>query len=437
MKIDRFLVCVLLVCIARFAAADGTVDAHRNAVNSANSALTSAKERYDGAFNHLQKMIGDVKSKVSSLEGIENHMENPGGDLWKTVRKFFEGKSMGSELETALQNVETQRETAEGLWQDVLDAQIAYENAIGGLNHHYSPEEQRTTEDPEKPHVKSLYPCQGPCSTPFETEALSKYSHEVYCDKEPHKGSGYKYYSCPPDYEGCPLASQHTENLDMLACRGPCGKPVPNLYGIPDDVSHTTTCPEKSWHSEPVRIKGEDLTKKVVKSCPQGEYYHCNIDLSCPNAANHVGSDETVTEKYIDSNGNEVPNPATPLACGHAVGSKGIHLRVSCEFCSEQFYFCAEGSEHGLARCPRNESGETCTVSGGRMILCADPPHVHQYPSDPKQTQADTSPTSESHTFASSPHRCIQRNLSPQPRGYRTPRRMNTERCFSVILSTG
>ena len=79
---------------------------------------------------------------------------------------------------------------------------------------------------------------------------------------------------------------------------------------------------------------------------------------------------------------------AETLACGHAVGSKGIHLRVSCEFCSEQFYFCDEGLGHGLARCPRNDKGETCTVSGGRMILCADPPHLHKYPSEPRPCPA-------------------------------------------------
>ncbi|MDE0425436.1 MAG: hypothetical protein OXN25_11245 [Candidatus Poribacteria bacterium] len=208
-----------------------------------------------------------------------------------------------------------------------------------------------------------------------------------------------KLWSCDPTYI-CPRSSDHVSDV---VCRGPCGKPVLEVAGVPFDGDHQTICTETAWRSETVRINDETYIRKYVPSgsdarCPQGVYYHCNIGLPCPNAANHVGSDETVTEKYIDSNGNEVPNPATPLACGHTVGSAGIHLRVSCEFCSEQFYFCAEGLGHGMARCPRNESGETCTVSGGRMILCADPPHVHQYPSAPKQTQADAAPTSESNT---------------------------------------
>ena len=39
-----------------------------------------------------------------------------------------------------------------------------------------------------------------------------------------------------------------------------------------------------------------------VSKCPQGEY----SGATCPNAANHVGSGESVEEKYVDANGNPV-----------------------------------------------------------------------------------------------------------------------------------
>ncbi|MDE0424274.1 MAG: hypothetical protein OXN25_05355 [Candidatus Poribacteria bacterium] len=221
-----------------------------------------------------------------------------------------------------------------------------------------------------------------------------------------------------------------TSHLQTCPSSGGCGKDYYNCPSQPDTSHAVLSCSNFQMSGSRSDVCGESFRLCTNSSCSTREW---NQPTQHSVTASEI-REGTDPQQTVEREQEVVPNT---LACGHAVGSEGIHLRVCCEFCSEQFYFCAEGSEHGLARCPRNDKGETCTVSGGRMILCADPPHVHQYPSDPKQTQAEASPTSESHTFASSPRRCILRILSPQPHGYKTPRRTNTERCFSVIRSTG
>ncbi|MDE0552643.1 MAG: hypothetical protein OXI24_00380, partial [Candidatus Poribacteria bacterium] len=219
----------------------------------------------------------------------------------------------------------------------------AYDNYVASLSPSEKPKEKSEAPVTYVEIKEYRVECRNSCGTIFSSKDVglanlaetAEKAHLILCGSEPHKSKGVGYYSCPPNYvKVCPQSGEHwKESEQKLACRGGCGTLFPRLLGdIPADASHRTQteCGEKSWHSRSVRIEGQDLTEEYVDDCPQGTYYHCNDGKSCPNSGNHVGSDETVTEKYIDSNGNEVPKPATPLACGHAVGSEGIHLRVSC-----------------------------------------------------------------------------------------------------------
>ncbi|MDE0427381.1 MAG: hypothetical protein OXN25_21205, partial [Candidatus Poribacteria bacterium] len=307
-------------------------------------------------------------------------------EFTKIVEAITKSNLLTSAMQEQLTNIETQRGTTNEIWADLVLAQGTYEDAVDAYNEQVSPEEQVQADPiPDTVPVNNLYLCAGPCSTPFETQVLATTSHKIFCQEPPHNGSSqYSYYSCPPDYANlCPGSYVHQK-----PCRGGCGTLFETTRdGVPEDESHRKECDEST---------SRHIFNFWTGNCV-GWYYSCNGQTSadCNNASAHIKT-RADTSNTVEKD-SSASNP-TPLPCGHAVGSEGIHLRVSCEFCSEQFYFCAEGSEHGLARCPRNDKGETCTVSGGRMILCADPSHVHQYPSDPKQAQADASSTSESNT---------------------------------------
>ena len=367
------------------------VDAYNTALEAAQRAEIAYLEAIPGSYpipSNLKHLVDEYDSDPEAFikkwkEGVSVHQKIPG---------------VLSGLLEALNTVGSLSDT-DALKRARTEAKTAYDSAVTALN-----AAKKALEDCQGVTVVTIYCERGAsCQSPPGVQRNPK-AHQVFDCPDKISGLLGVRVDCPGTWwscdgvNKCPRSEDHVAPNENEVCRGPCKQEVGSLYGRPNDMSHQTICTEDARYSETVRINGEDYIRKGVARCPQGSYWHCNIGLACPNSGNHYTGSETVTEKYIDSNGNEVPNPATPLACGHAVGSKGIHLQVSCEFCSEQFYFCAEGSEHGLARCPRNENGETCTVSGGRMILCADPPHVHQYPSAPKQTQADAAPTSESNT---------------------------------------
>ena len=374
---------ICLLCIGRIAEAQSVTEL-RQAINNAKDAVDVEKDRHDEATDHLNKQIATFVRLHGHLANIELPSDTPATspkDLIQALSKIatvlINTNRLTSAMREQLAAIETQRDICDKIWvDDFLLAQSGYEDAVDAYNDVVSPEEQVPTDPmPDPAPVSNLYLCPGPCSTPFTTRGLATTSHQVYCDKEPHKTSGYTYYSCPPDYpKVCPIPNQHKENLNQLACGGPCGKDVPNLLGKPDDSSHQTTCQEKAWRSRRVRIDGQWHIRRYVPEessdarCPQGLYYHCKIGLPCPNSANHVGSGETVTEKYVDANGNEVPNP-TLLPCGHKKGSPGSHKKSYWRACGHTDWHCLGPLRHNYNRCPKQGYRWTdlygeCEVSG-------------------------------------------------------------------------
>ena len=337
----------------------------REAREKARKFVKEEEAEHKEANDHLNDQIANFVRMHGHLANIELPRDSPATSTPALIIKFtkivdviIKTKILTDPMKEQLAAIETQREKCNNLWADVLLAQTAYEDAVDAYNAKVSPEEQqKTVEVPQAPPAAPLYLCPGPCSTPFTTKVLATTSHQVFCQDELHKASGYSYYSCPPDNPGCPLPSQHTENLDMLACRGPCGKPVPNLSGIPDDSSHRQGCMEKSWFREPIRIRGQDYIRMYVKDCPQGEYYHCKIGLLCPNSDNHVGSSESREDKYVDPQGNVVDSTTVTRDCGHSLSASGDHTQqASCSV--------------------TNNRGQSCTVTN--FYACQS--HTHTYP---------------------------------------------------------
>ncbi len=156
----------------------------------------------------------------------------------------------------------------------------AYDKYVKSL----SPSEKPVEKDDPVPYVnipEYRVECRNSCGTIFSSKVVTlaklrdtaEKAHIVLCPDEPHKSNGFGYYSCPPDYpKVCPIPNQHKENLNQLACRGPCGKDVPNLLGFPDDSSHQTTCQEKAYRSRRVRVDGKWYIKKYV---PEGSAARC------------------------------------------------------------------------------------------------------------------------------------------------------------------
>ena len=146
------------------------------------------------------------------------------------------------------------------------------------------------------------------------------------------------------------------------------------------------TCEEKAWHREPIRIQGEDYIHMYVSKCPQGEY----SGATCPNAANHVGSGESVEEKYVDANGNPVDissiAPNCPRCNRPAVTSTpGPNPRlphmVTCSTCDGRYFSCDEESieRHQTRTCWRCGVAYTgCTRT--RNLCPGEGVHIDEAP---------------------------------------------------------
>ena len=379
-----YLFCLLIGLLFIGSSADAqNVQELEQKMEEAEKFVKEEEAEHKEANDHLNEMVGNfvtLHANLVSLKIPDEVVQNPAKLMvffTKTVEAVIKANLLTDAMRTMLTNIEKQRDQCNELWADVLLAQTAYEDAIDAFNAAVSPEERVTTvEVPQAPPIAPLYLCPGPCSTPFTTKVLATTSHQVFCQDEPHKASGYSYYSCPPDNPGCPLPSQHTENLDMLACRGPCGKPVPNLSGIPDDSSHRQGCMEKAWFREPIRIRGQDYIRMYVKDCPQGEYYHCKIGLLCPNSDNHVGSSESREDKYVDPQGNVVDPSTVTRDCGHSLSASGDHTKqASCSVtnnrwqrCTVTNFYACQPHTHTYPtvtiRCPRTFLGHTCSKGG-------------------------------------------------------------------------
>ena len=152
--------------------------------------------RHATANDRLNEMIRSVKSKYKTLSGISVNTA-PAGDYISLTHRGASAISviktsytLSQSLKQSLINMETQREIAENLWAiDVDNAFVAYENAVNAFNAVVSPGEQVVVYDLIKPHVNSLYDCQGPCYVVFETLPLAMYSHSQTCS-EKHGSSG-------------------------------------------------------------------------------------------------------------------------------------------------------------------------------------------------------------------------------------------------------
>ena len=271
----------------------------RQAMDDARKLVKDKEDDHEEANNHLNKQIENFVRLHGHLAGVELPSQSPATNtlaltakVAKIVEKLIQANLLTSTMKDQLAAIETQRETCNNLWADVVLAQTAYEDAIDAYNAVVSPEEQmKTVEVPQAPPTNALYLCKGPCSTVFETLVLATTSHKVFCSVPPHTGTEYSYYSCPPDYENlCPARPFH-----QTPCRGGCGTLFANNLGTrprADDV-HRTDCDERT---------SRNIWNGWTGNCI-GDYYSCNGQTStdCSNASNHITeeTDESEQESNI------------------------------------------------------------------------------------------------------------------------------------------
>ena len=252
--------------------------------------------------DHLNKQVDNFIRMHGHLVSIEMPRQSPAtsslslmAKLTKIVEKLIQARILTEPMKQQLAAIDTQRATCNTLWADVQLAQTAYEDAIDAYNAKAPPDEQvGTVEVPQPPDVAKLYVCPGPCSTEFTTQVLATTTHQVFCDIEPHKSQGYSYYSCPPDYRGCPTHEK--------LCRGGCGTEFELYGGKPNDVSHYRPCKE--------RIPSSSLLRKT-RPCPY-RYYQCNPSNTCPNASNHVSDDGSSGSGSNPPNQGSTPPNTSP-----------------------------------------------------------------------------------------------------------------------------
>ena len=286
---------VLLVCllfIGGIAHAQSVTEL-RQKMDEARKFVKAEEKEHEVANDRLNEMVGNFVTLHANLVNIKISAI-PATSTWEFAAAFTQivealtkANLLTSAMRTMLTNIEAQRDICNTRWADVLLAQTAYEDAIDAFNAKVSPSEQvKTVEVPQAPSVAPLYLCPGPCSTPFTTKVLATTSHKVFCDIEPHKGSGYSYYSCPPDYpKDCPKKIFHN-----VACRGGCG----TMFAR----NGATSIPKDGEHYKGV-CEGFDIPESYIKmfgkssklvDCP-GRFYNCNGQTSatdCPYKKAHV-----------------------------------------------------------------------------------------------------------------------------------------------------
>ena len=256
--------------------------------------------------------------------------------------------------------MEKQREIAENLWAiDVDNAFVAYENAVAAFNAAVSPNERITVSAPIKPHVESLYQCQGPCYKVFETLPLAMYSHSKACyEKHGSSGSSSSYWSC--EYNVCPNGNNHWKECRASACS--VLFPPPEHEHTYDDYDHKVKCTESVY----------DFWNPSAK-CGE-EYYTCEHS-TCPKSNTHWSTGSTPPSgggSTPPSGGSTPPSGSTPPApptviCGGAAwtdcDSSGItssttHYVQSCSQCFSPYWSCSQWAY-------RHTSGEkTCRRPG-------------------------------------------------------------------------
>ncbi len=332
--------CLLGSCIALIAFSEQNVEGLRAAKDNAYNRLYNIEiPRHAKANDLLNEMIRSVKRKYNTLTGISVNTA-PAGDPFSLTHRGVSAVSvirksytLSDSLKESLINMENQRTTAENLWDiDVANAFSDYENAVAAFNTAVSPNERIEVSDPIKPHVESLYDCQGPCYTAFETLPLAMYSHLVSCS-EKHGSSGQtkSYWSC--EYNVCPGSNSHWWECRASSCT--VLFPPPEHEHEYDYYDHKVKCSESVYSVIPGKKCG-------------AEYFTCEHS-TCPERNTHWS-------------GSTPPPSPSYHACGvHETSVSGDHsLQASCSASN------ANGS---------------CTVSG--FYACDGHSHVYPSPPDP------------------------------------------------------
>ena len=160
--------------------------------------------------------------------------------------------------------------------------------------------------------------CLNGCGTVYQSKSVGLgnlsdkaiMGHGVYCTSDPHKS--YWYYSCPPNYPGCPASDKH-----YVACVGGCGQTGSPEWGYIGNPTGKGYGPSKSWgYNELVTIYSHlsRCSERVSGNSRCGGYYYtCNNQTSadCPNADNHVSGSTPPTGSTPPS-GSNPPTDETP-----------------------------------------------------------------------------------------------------------------------------
>lgn len=367
-------------------------------VRNKKSALDTEVARHKKANDSLNEMIRSVKRKYDKLEGISVNTA-PAGDYISVSHRGASAISviqttytLSDSLKEALINMEKQREIAENLWAiDVDNAFVAYENAVAAWNSHpqVSPGEHIVVYDLIKPHVESLYVCQGPCYQSFETLPLAMYTHSETCSHQHgSSGSSYSYWSC--EYNVCPAGNKHWKECRASACS--VLFPPPEHEHEWDTYDHkvkctecgkkyftcqSSTCPDSSTHSGSGSGSGGSTPPTDNTPNCQDCTSHCSSPCSCTNSGTCNG---TVTDNTPNCSGctshcsspcscsdsgtcngtvaappPPEPEPPTLVSCGargwtgcmELVASSTKHKVPSCSGCGSTYWTCsAYASNH-------------------------------------------------------------------------------------------
>ena len=341
------LSCLLGSSIARIAFSQQSVEALRAAKDNAERHLETWKDSHEFANDELNEMIRSVKRKYDMLSGITVNTA-PAGDYVSVTHRGASSISviqttytLSESLKQSLITMEQQREKADNIWYiDVDNAFVAFENAVDAFNSHryVSPEEHVVVYDLIKPHVESLYVCQGRCYKVFETLPLAMYSHSETCsEKHGSSGSSRSYWSC--EYNVCPVGNLHWKVCRASACS--VLFPPPEHEHEYDYYDHKVKGQESVYDFwNPNAICGEEYYTCEHPTCPKSNTHwsgsgstpppptdntpncpDCTSDCSSPCGCTNSGTcGGTVTGSQPPSDSN----PPSTVSCGRSACTESV-----------------------------------------------------------------------------------------------------------------
>ena len=365
--------------------------------------------RHKVANDLLNEMIDSVKRKYNTLTGITVSTA-PAGDYISVSHRAASAISviktsytLSENLKQSLIDLEKQREIAENLWAiDVDNAYVAFENAIEAYNSHphVSPGEHEVVSAPIKPHVNSLYDCQGPCYVVFETLPLAMYSHSKTCyEKHGASGSSWSYWSC--EYNVCPAGNTHWKECRASACSDLFPPPEhEHTYDYWDHKVKCTECGEEYYtcqhsscpKSNTHRSSSNPIVTPPPPPMPSPTYHACgehetsvsgdhSLQASCSSTDSN-GNYCTVTNFYAcDSHTHSYPAPPPPpttvscarAACGEQVSDRLKHRVDNCSNCNAVYWTCYPDAiyDHETTfTCRRSGCGATFTRCSNTPTSC-------------------------------------------------------------------